>query len=101
MLTTLTLVVAEDGGPLGLEILELELEDEVEAAMLELDVEEDKGAETKISSWAPGAQPMPMLYPGLTPFGGKTLLPVAWCHASICFAPGTQVLASVPQYTGD
>jgi hypothetical protein len=60
-------------------------------------VVEDPDAETKISFCAPGAHPMPLLYPGLIPFGGETLLPVAWFHAIICLAPATQLLESVSQ----
>ena len=81
----------------GVEILELKVEEAVEVVSRKLDAEDAPGAETKISCCAPGAHPMPLLYPGLTPFGGETLLPVAWFHAIICFAPETHLLASVPQ----
>lgn len=49
---------------------------------------------TKMSSWAPGRYPHAPLYPGLTNCGGWTLLPSAWFHTIICFAPLTHVEAS-------
>lgn len=58
--------------------VELELEDaEVLNVAEVVEVLELVGAEIKISSCAPGAHPMPALYPGLTPLGGETLFPAA------------------------
>lgn len=93
------LMLVDDDGrdAAGVEILELKVEEAVEVVSRKLDAEDAPGAETKISFCAPGAHPMPLLYPGLTPFGGETLLPVAWFQAIISFAPETHLLASVPQ----
>ena len=66
-----------------------ELEEEVAVTTLALTVDEAAVVETKISSYAPPTQPIPALYPGLTPSGGSTLSSVAWFHAIICFAPET------------
>ena len=97
LLMALTLVDDDGRDALGAETFVPEVEEEVEVAKLEVDTEEVPGAETKISTCAPGAHPIALLYPGLTPFGGETLLPVAWFQAIICLAPETQVLESVPQ----
>jgi hypothetical protein len=71
----LVLVIALAVGKTG---VEFEFMDVVVLDMAEVvEVLELIGAETKISSCAPGAHPMPELYPGLTPLGGETLFPVA------------------------
>ena len=97
VLTALTLLGDEDTDASCVETLELGVGEEAEVASMELGTEETPAAETKMSFCAPAAHPMPLLYPGLTPFGGETLLPVAWFHAIICLAPATQLLESVPQ----
>jgi len=73
--TASTLVTGEAEDVVEAALLGTEVEEEVaETTTLEL---EDTGAPPKISSCAPGLHPIPMLYPGDTPLGGSTLLPVA------------------------
>ena len=77
VLMALTVVEDEDVDAVEIETLALEVDTDIEVASMELDTEEAPAAETKISFCAPGAHPIALLYPGLTPFGGETLFPVA------------------------
>jgi hypothetical protein len=71
LVLVISLAVAKTGVELALmDVVVLDAAEVVEVFEL-------TGAEIKISSCAPGAHPMPELYPGLTPLGGETLFPVA------------------------
>jgi hypothetical protein len=71
-----------------------ELDEEVAVPTLALIVDESAIVGTKISSCASATQFIPVLSPGLTPFGAVTFSPVVWFHAIICFPPKTQLSAS-------
>jgi hypothetical protein len=63
-----------------------EVEDEADAAEGETGA---AGLLAKMSSCAPGLNPLRALYAGVCPPFGNTLLPVNWFHTIICFAPVT------------
>lgn len=85
---------------LGEEVILTMAGDEVDVDEGVIDEPGAAGAAAKISSCAPGLNPLRRLYAGVCLSLVTTLLPVNWFHTIICFAPATHLEESSSHWAG-